>query len=45
MSNVNLDALIKREDFAVEGGSVAQNLADKLKVSELVKGESFFILL
>lgn len=42
MSNVNLDALIKREDFAVEGGSVAQNLADKLKVSELVKGESFF---
>ncbi|QYJ89154.1 GmrSD restriction endonuclease domain-containing protein [Shewanella halotolerans] len=42
MAKVNLDALIQREDFTVDGGAGAQNLADKLKVSELVKGESFF---
>jgi hypothetical protein len=42
MAKVNLDALIQREDFAIDGGSSTPNLADKLKVSELVKGESFF---
>lgn len=42
MAKVNLDALIPREDFEVEGGEGSTNLADRLKVSELVKGESFF---
>lgn len=42
MSKVNLDALIPREDFEVDGGAEAQNLGDKLKVSELVKGQGFF---
>lgn len=42
MAKVNLDALIPREDFEVDGGASVQGLADKLKISELVKGESFF---
>ena len=42
MSKVNLDALIPREDFEVDGGASVQGLADKLKISELVKNESFF---
>ena len=42
MAKVNLDALIPREDFEVDGGANVQGLADKLKISELVKGESFF---
>lgn len=42
MSKVNLDALIPREDFEIDGGETVQGLGDKLKISELVKGESFF---
>lgn len=42
MAKVNLDALIPREDFEVDSGASVQGLADKLKISELVKGESFF---
>lgn len=42
MAKVNLDALIPREDFEVDGGDGNPNLADRLKVSELVKSESFF---
>lgn len=42
MAKINLDALIQREDFAVDGGSGVQKPGDTLKVSELVKGESFF---
>ena len=42
MANINLDALIPREDFEVDSGAGAQNLADRLKVSELVKGQGFF---
>ncbi len=42
MAKVNLDALIPREDFEIDGGASVQGLADKLKISELVKGESFF---
>lgn len=34
--------MIPREDFEVDGGASVQGLADKLKISELVKGESFF---
>lgn len=42
MSKVNLDALIPREDFEIDTNGNAQNLADRLKVSELVKGQGFF---
>lgn len=42
MAKVNLDALIPREDFEVDSGAVTTNLADRLKVSELVKGQGFF---
>jgi len=42
LAKVNLDALIPREDFEVDVGANAQGLADKLKISELLKGESFF---
>ncbi|HWR30671.1 MAG TPA: DUF262 domain-containing protein [Negativicutes bacterium] len=42
MSNANLDALIPREDFEVDGGNGNQTLGDRLKVSELVKGQGFF---
>lgn len=42
MSQVNLDALIPREDFEVDGGQEAQNLGDKLKVNELLKSSGFF---
>lgn len=42
MAKINLDALIPREDFEVDSGAGAQNLADRLKVSELVKGQGFF---
>ncbi len=42
MAKVNLDALIPREDFEVDGGAAAQNLGDTLKISELVKGKGFF---
>lgn len=37
-----MDALIQREDFAVDGGPGVQKPGDTLKVSELIKGESFF---
>ncbi len=42
MSKVNLDALIPREDFGVDAGTESQTLADRLKVSELIKGQGFF---
>ena len=42
MAKVNLDALIPREDFEVDAGAATTNLADRLKVSELVKGHGFF---
>lgn len=43
MSKTNLDALIPREDFTIEIETTqAGGLADKLKVSELIKGQGFF---
>jgi Protein of unknown function DUF262/HNH endonuclease len=42
MTKVNLDALIPREDFAMGDSKKTQSLADRLKISELVKGEGFF---
>lgn len=42
MAKANFDALIPREDFEIDAGAHPQNLADKLKISELVKGQGFF---
>ena len=42
MAKANLDALIPREDFAVDGGAPPQSLSDKVKATDLVKGEGFF---
>lgn len=42
MSKANLDALIPREDFNIESENTSVSLADRLKVSELLKGDSFF---
>lgn len=43
MSKVNLDALIPREDFGVEIiNNASHSLGDKLKVSELIRGQGFF---
>ncbi|MCK4794893.1 MAG: DUF262 domain-containing protein [Desulfobacteraceae bacterium] len=42
MAKVNLDALIPREDFDVDAGADVQTLGDRLKISELVKGQGFF---
>lgn len=42
MAKVNLDALIPREDFGVEDSAPARSLGDKLKISDLVKGQAFF---
>lgn len=42
MAKANLDALIPREDFAVDGGAVPQSLSATIKATDLVKGEGFF---
>lgn len=42
MSRANLDALIPREDFDTESESTTVSLGDRLKISELLKGQSFF---
>lgn len=43
MSKANLDALIPREDFDIDSETTSsQSLGDRLKVSELLKGEGFF---
>jgi len=42
VAKANLDALIPREDFAVDGGSGPQSLSDTIKATDLVKGEGFF---
>ena len=42
MAKVNLDALIPREDFEIDGGVVTQKPGDTLKINELVKGKGFF---
>lgn len=42
MAKANLDALIPREDFDIESENTTLSLGDKLKIGELVKGQSFF---
>lgn len=42
MAKANLDALIPREDFAVDGGTPPQSLSGTIKATDLVKGEGFF---
>ncbi|MFV0549173.1 MAG: DUF262 domain-containing protein [Limnobaculum xujianqingii] len=42
MANVNLDALIQREDFANIGKGITPQLTHTLTISELVKGKGFF---
>jgi hypothetical protein len=41
MAKINLDALIPREDFAMEDSKKPQSLGDKLKITDLVQGEGF----
>ena len=42
MATVNLDALIPREDFEVQGHNISQQLVNTLTATGLNKGEFFY---